>query len=151
MIELRRVLQAHLREALHEPTYYGFAAPTQPFVFGGPKPDVFYMQAHAEAVYPYLVYRLDSMPDGQGFELLTLDVDGWDAPEDKDTSPLERMMADLDSALNRMTLRSTGLAVTFHLDRKLALEDSDPSICRRRYVYQGRLFDTTQQGAESYV
>jgi hypothetical protein len=81
------------------------------------------------------------IPDGEGFELVVLDIDGWDMPDDGDTTQLENLMTDVDRAMNKTTLTTDDLVVSFYLDRKLPLEDENPNIIRRRHTYQGRLFE----------
>ncbi len=120
MIELRKALHPRLR-AIH--------------------PRVYFQQAPDTAQFPYITYSFEMIPDGEGFELVVLDVDGWDMPISGDTTQLENLMTDVDRAMNKTTLTTDDLVVSFYLDRKLALEDDNPKIIRRKYVYQGRLFE----------
>jgi len=120
MIELRRALYLHLR-SVHERVYF--------------------QRAPDRAQFPYLTFSFETVPDGEGFELIVLDIDGWDMPVDSDTTRLENLMTDVNRAMNKTTLTTDDLVVSFYLDRKLALEDDNPKIIRRKYVYQGRLFE----------
>lgn len=121
MIELRKILQAHLK-TIHSRVYFQHAPDT--------------------ATFPYLVYNIPSLyDDGEGHQLITLDIDGWDAPSDGDTTALETLMAKVNKGMNKKTIVTEDFAVTFYLDSKLILEDDDPRIERRKYVYQGRLFE----------
>lgn len=120
MIELRRALQSHLSAIL---------------------PRVYFQRAQDTAQFPYLTYSFEMIPDGEGFELTVLDIDGWDLPISGDTTQLENLMTDVDRAMNKTTLTTDDLVVSFYLDRKLALEDDNPKIIRRKYVYQGRIFE----------
>lgn len=120
MIELRKALHKHLK-TIH--------------------PRAYFQQAPDTATFPYLTYSFEVVPDGEGFELVVLDIDGWDMPVSGDTTQLENLMTDVDRAMNKTTLATDDLVVSFYLDRKLALEDDNPKIIRRKYVYQGRLFE----------
>lgn len=120
MIELRKALHPRLR-AIH--------------------PRAYFQQAPDTAQFPYITYSFEMIPDGEGFELVVLDVDGWDMPISGDTTQLENLMTDVDRAMNKTTLTTDDLVVSFYSDRKLALEDDNPKIIRRKYVYQGRLFE----------
>ncbi len=120
MIELRRALHPHLR-SVH--------------------PRVYFQRAPDTAQFPYLTYGFEAIPDGEGFELIVLDIDGWDMSGDGDTTGLETLMADVNRVMNKTTLTADDLVVSFYLDRQLALEDENPQIIRRKYVYQGRLFE----------
>ncbi len=142
MIEVRALLHAHLKNTLREHEHYGFIAPSQAITFGAEAPGVYFQQAPDTAEMPYLVYTFPGIhSDGEGYQLVTLDIDGWDAPPRGDTTPLENLMRETNAALDKRTLAGATLAVTFYLDRKIPLVDEDPRIQRRKYVYQGRLFE----------
>lgn len=104
-------------------------------------PRVYFQRAPDTATFPYLTYSFEVLPDGESFELVVLDIDGWDMPDDGDTTQLENLMRDLNRGINKKTLATDDLVVSFYLDRKLPLEDDNPKIIRRKYVYQGRLFE----------
>jgi len=120
MIELRKALHPRLR-AIH--------------------PRAYFQRAPDTAQFPYITYSFEMIPDGEGFELVVLDIDGWDMPDDGDTTGLESLMSDVKRSMDKKTLTTDDLVVSFYLDRKLALEDDNPKIIRRKYVYQGRLFE----------
>lgn len=121
MIELRIALHAHLK-TLHDRVYF--------------------QRAHDGTPFPYLVYNIPSLhDDGEGHQLITLDVDGWDSPEDGGTTPIETLMATVNTGMNKKTIVTESFAVTFYLESKLPLEDDDPRIKRRKYIYQGRFFE----------
>lgn len=118
MINLRKLLHSYLKK-IH--------------------PRVYYRKAPKDAKFPYLVWDITQMtPDGEGFEPATIDVDGWDMNDD--TTALETLMDNVNSALDKKTLSNDKLSVTFYLDRKLPLGDDNPDIQRRKYVYEARLF-----------
>ena len=102
-------------------------------------PRVYFQVAPDSAEFPYLVYDFTQIVnDGEEFETVAVDVDGWDLTDD--TTALETLMQTVNDALNKKTLTAEGLAVTFYLDRKLPLRDDNKSIRRRKYIYEARLF-----------
>ena len=104
-------------------------------------PRVYFQVAPDSAEFPYLVYDFTQIVnDGEEFETVAVDVDGWDMPADGDTTALEMLMQSVNAALNKKTLTAEGLAVTFYLDRKIPLVDDNPGIKRRKYIYEARLF-----------
>ena len=104
-------------------------------------PRVYFQDAPDNAQFPYLVYDFTQITnDGEEFETVALDVDGWDMPAGGDTTALETLMQTVNDALNKKTLTAEGLAVTFYLDRKIPLLDDNKNIRRRKYIYEARLF-----------
>lgn len=104
-------------------------------------PRVYFQDAPDNAQFPYLVYDFTQITnDGEEFETVAVDVDGWDMPSDGDTTALEILMQTVNDALNKKTLTAEGLAVTFYLDRKIPLLDDNKNIRRRKYIYEARLF-----------
>jgi len=104
-------------------------------------PRVYFQIAPDSAEFPYLVYDFTQIiNDGEEFETVALDVDGWDMPVGGDTTAIENLMDEVNQALNKKTLTAEELAVTFYLDRKIPLRDDNPAIKRRKYIYEARLF-----------
>lgn len=104
-------------------------------------PRVYFQLAPDDAQFPYLVYDFTQIVnDGEEFETVAVDVDGWDMPADGDTTALETLMQTVNDALNKKTLTAEGTAVTFYLDRKIPLLDDNKNIRRRKYIYEARLF-----------
>jgi hypothetical protein len=104
-------------------------------------PRVYFQAAPENAQFPYLVYDFTQITnDGEEFETVAVDVDGWDMPANGDTTALETLMQTVNDALNKKTLTAEGLAVTFYLDRKIPLRDDNKDIRRRKYIYEARLF-----------
>lgn len=119
MIELRTIIQGQLK-SVH--------------------PRVYFQMAPETATFPYLVYDIVSInDDGESFQLVTLDVDGWD--DEADTTALETLMQNVNQTLNKKTFVSGNSTVTFYLENKIPLTDDEPTIKRRKYTYQGRLFE----------
>ena len=104
-------------------------------------PRVYFQDAPDNAQFPYLVYDFTQIiNDGEEFETVAVDIDGWDMPADGDTTVLETLMQTVNDTLNKKTLTTEGLAVTFYLDRKIPLRDDNKNIRRRKYIYEARLF-----------
>lgn len=104
-------------------------------------PRVYFQDAPDDAQFPYLTYDFTQITnDGEEFETVALDIDGWDMPVGGDTTAIENLMDEVNQALNKKTLTAEELAVTFYLDRKIPLRDDNPAIKRRKYIYEARLF-----------
>lgn len=101
---------------------------------------VYFQVASKDAVFPYIVYNVALYPDGEGFERVVLDVDGWDCNETNDTTAVENLMTAL-KPLDKHTLSTADTSVTFYIDSKVTLTDTDPRIKRRKYIYTGKLFN----------
>lgn len=152
MIELRKALHAHIRSIHPNVT-----------IDGKSKSRVYYRRAADGAPLPYLVYSLEVHDDGEGIQRVVLDIDGWDRPATGDTTALETLMAAVNDGMNKLVITNMHLTTTsflspttvvlvdvmadkqfacaFYVDRKLTLDDEDPKIQRRKYIYQGRLFE----------
>ncbi len=103
-------------------------------------PRVYFQMAPDNAPFPYLVYDIVNInDDGEGFQQITLDVDGWD--NSADTTALEALMENVNQTLNKKTFVSGNSTVTFYLENKIPLTDDEVTIKRRKYTYQGRLFE----------
>lgn len=104
-------------------------------------PRVYFQVAPETAQFPYLVYDFTQVQnDGEEFETIAIDIDGWDMPAGGDTTALETLMETVNNGLNKKTLANEDMAVTFYLDRKIPLLDDNPAIKRRKYIYEARLF-----------
>lgn len=101
-------------------------------------PNVHFIKAPSNAPTPHLVYTVEVFDDGEGFQTITLDIDGWDIGSDSTT--LEALMANVNNALNKTSVTADNLAVTFYLDRKIPMVEEEKNLIRRLYMYQGRLY-----------
>ena len=118
MIEIRKAINTYLK-TLHTRVYFQVA----------PK----------NAVFPYIIYDLpNSFSDGEGGETITLDIDGWDMNSTGDTAAIENLMKTVNH-IDKKTLITDEIAVTFYLENKIPLLDDDKNIKRRKYIYSGRL------------
>jgi hypothetical protein len=118
MLNIRKVIQAHLR-AVH--------------------PRLHFLRAPESAKFPYLVYELEITNIGDDLQMVTLDVDGWD--DNNDTTELEVIMDNVKKSLNKQIMIIDKLALFLDLDRRLTLTDTDPRINRRKYIFNGRLYE----------
>jgi len=102
-------------------------------------PRVYFMDIPSDAIFPYIVYKLE-IPDDDGefTKLVDLEIDGWDDKDD--TTALEDMMSSIDN-LNKKVISSADLTVIFYSNVKVPLTDTDPTLNRRRYNYLGKLFE----------
>lgn len=112
-------------------------------------PRVYFQDAPSTAPYPYLVIDFHSVPNGEGQEIITVDIDGWDRPKNGDTTEVETLMDLINgngdifepTGLDKRTLTTEDLVVSFYLDNRMPLTDPDKSIKRRKYIYQARLIE----------
>ena len=100
-------------------------------------PRVYFERAPTTAVFPYLVFDFQLYPDGEGFEICTLAVDGWS--KNPDTTELETLMASVKT-LDKSTITNSELTVTCYLENMIPLSDDDETIRRRNYNFSGRLY-----------
>jgi hypothetical protein len=128
MIEIRKALKTALK-AIHPNI----------IVDGESVSRVHYQDAPDDAVYPYLVYVLPNSNDDGTLEQLFLDVDGWD--NSTNTTALETLMDSADKALHRKTVVVGNLSMTLYRESRLALEDDDKRLRRRKYIYQVRTYE----------
>jgi hypothetical protein len=103
-------------------------------------PRIFNQVADKDAEFPYVVYDLPNSFDDGVYENFVLEVDGWDAPPNADTTALELLMSDLDSVLHRAIIRIPGMALVIYRENRLTLLDDNQLIRRRKYRYQIRTF-----------
>lgn len=101
---------------------------------------VYFQIAPENAVFPYIVYDIpNSFSDGEGGEVVTLDIDGWDLNNTGDTTAIEALMQTINT-LDKKVLTTDNISVVFYLENKMPLIDDDKRIKRRKYTYSGKLF-----------
>lgn len=103
-------------------------------------PRVFYQVAGKTAIKPYVVFNLPNSVDDGSLENFVLEVDGWDETDTADSTVIETMMADVDSALHRAVVRTAGMALIIYRENRISVPDDDERILHRLYVYQVRTF-----------
>lgn len=104
-------------------------------------PRVYFQVAPEKALFPYIVYDLpNSFSDGEGGEIITLDIDGWDSNTTNDSTVIENMMKNINN-IDKKVLMNDEISMVFYLENKMALVDDDKSIKRKKYTYQGKLFE----------
>lgn len=118
MIEIRKVIESKL-QAITTKTYY--------------------QDADDDATYPYLVYDFPNSNDDGTLERFDMDVDAWD--DSTNTTALETLIDSADKALHRLTVVVGGLSMTIYRENRLSLEDDDPRLKRRKYIYQVRTYE----------
>jgi len=103
-------------------------------------PRVFFEVADKKKIYPYLVCDLPNSIDDGTMENFVLEVDGWDQPDNGDTTELETLMGTIDEVLHSAVIRPPGMALIIYRDNRLSLRDDDERLRRRKYRYQVRTF-----------
>lgn len=132
VIEIRKIIVSAL-ESAHPRVYYRKA----PKKIEDPDNPGSYIPTP----FPYLVYDLPNSNDDGTLEQFILDVDAWDM-SDGDTTTVEILIDSADKSLHRKTFTvDDNLSVTFYRDNRLTVEDDDPSIKRRKYIYEVRTFE----------
>jgi hypothetical protein len=103
-------------------------------------PRVYFQKAVAGAVFPYIVYDLpNAFETGEPPEVWVLDVDCWD--NNPDTAALDALIESIDSELHRKTLVIGNARAQVYRDTRLApITEDEPTLKRRRYTYQVRVY-----------
>jgi hypothetical protein len=118
MIEIKKLIKSRLKTVL---------------------PRVYFLRASDKSTFPYLVYTIEITDLEDDVKLLTLDVDGWD--KGTDTTALETLMESVHNIFKKETIITDKMVISFHSDRRLAVEDNDPALNRRKNIYLGRLYE----------
>lgn len=121
MVNLRKVLKSLIKEA---------------------HPEVYFRKATKKAEYPYIVFNLPNSVDDGSLENFVLDVDCWDEPKNGDTTAVETVIAQVDAVLQRSRIViDDSTAAVIYRDNRLVLDDDNPQIERRKYIYQVRTYE----------
>lgn len=99
----------------------------------------YFYKAPAEAVFPYVVYKVPTSDDTDGCpngsrEDFILEVDIWD--NIADTTRLESLTTSIDNALQRVHVNNANVAVSFYRINRLMIPDPDETINRRQLRYR---------------
>ncbi|MDQ0340269.1 hypothetical protein J2S00_003074 [Caldalkalibacillus uzonensis] len=120
VIELRKAIKAAIKEVHSE---------------------VYFEKATDDSPYPYIVFDLPNSISNGALENFVLEVEGWDAPTNSDTTGLEMMMDAVDKALQRKTfVIADNLFFSLYRDGRESINENDSLIKRRRYTYQARVY-----------
>jgi len=99
---------------------------------------VYWEIAPENAIYPYIVYDFQLYPNGEGGELVTLSVDGWDKTLVGDITALETLMAKV-KVLDTKVITTDNISVVFFNENMLSVADDDKTLRHRSYNYNGIL------------
>lgn len=109
-------------------------------VKGESRQRVFFEVAVDDAPVPYLVYDLpNSFTLDESTETFVLEIDGWDAPANGDTTALETLMSfvnDGEDGLHKKVIIVNGIGMVFNLENRLPLRDDNRLIRRQKYKYE---------------
>lgn len=112
--------------------------------------DLYFELADEEATFPYIVYSFDPIStDDESGNSLILNVDGWDAPSNGDSTTLEQLMQTIDgdgniqnpTGLNEKIITTTEVTIILRRALRYAIPDNDPTIKRKRYTYNLTVFE----------
>lgn len=105
-------------------------------------PTVYFQNAPETATFPYLTYDIPTgYADGEQM-IWTLDVDAWDT--DKDTTALETLAAAVAVGLHRRHFVGENITFQTYRTGRLALDDTDTRIQRRKVMFELRCLDGAQ-------
>ena len=100
---------------------------------------VFFHVAPDTAVYPYVVFDLPNSIDSGTLENFVMDIDVWD--DNLDTTDLETLISAIDVELHKKSVViDDKVGFTIYRENRMTLTDEDPSIRRRKYIYQVRTY-----------
>lgn len=116
----------------------------------GTTADVFYEDADDGATFPYIVYSFEPIETSdESASYMILDIDGWDAPANGDTEPLEALMEKIDgdgsltlpTGMNEKVIITDEVTLVLRRSNRYPIPQKDKKIKRRRYTYQVTIFE----------
>ena len=111
---------------------------------------LYYDLAAERAVFPYIVYSFEPITtDDESSDTFILDIDGWDAPANGDTTTLESLLEVIDgsgdltspSGLNEKVIITSDVTLILRREARYSIPDDDKTIKRKRYTYQVTVFE----------
>lgn len=111
---------------------------------------IYYDQASKKAKFPYIVFSFENLfSQDESSESFILNIDGWDAPADGNSEPLEYLMSNLDgngdiknpTGLNERVIETDKVLLILRREMRYVIPDDDKTIKRRRYTYQVTIFE----------
>lgn len=97
---------------------------------------VYYQDAPETASFPYVIFDFPNSFDNFGQDVYNLDIDIWD--NKINTTDLEVLADTLWDSLNKYTHIDANIQFVIYRMNRLALKDNDPSIRRRKLIFQVR-------------
>lgn len=114
-IELRKVITSLLKEVNNE---------------------VYYERASKDAVYPYIVYNLDTINlNNYPRDDIFITIDIWDRNKEGSTTKVEILADTLEKVLNMKNKPTDKVLPTFYLENRTSIEDEDEFIKRRQLKF----------------
>jgi len=116
--------------------------------------NIYYEQASKNAKFPYIVFSFETiLSEDESTNTFILNIDGWDAPSNGNTEPLEYLMENLDgdgsmenpTGLDNKVISTDKVTLVLRRELRFTIPDDDKTIKRRRYTYQVTLFEKSKE------
>lgn len=109
-------------------------------------PRAYFLRAPKGAQLPYLVYTLTTSFMLGEQEVWPLEVDAWD--NDADSATVDALSRQVADTLHRWRYVGDGISLKVYREGRMALDDDDARIKRRRVMFQVRSFDLVKRTGE---